>query len=99
MRHELDVFDTPGKKMGSLVIMAADSPISGLGPIFQWQWQGKGGSASGLWEWRSSTDWRILLKRSADSLWGTLYGDWKSLPTNHIHRCRGSRREVSTRVI
>ena len=82
MGHQLNVFDSSGKQIGSLVMMAGTSATPNKQPTFLWQWQGKGGSASGQWEWRFSGDWRIVLSKLFDqSVWGTLYGDWKSLPT------------------
>lgn len=81
MGHQLNVFDSNGKKMGSLFMMVGGGATPNQ-PTFLWQWEGKGGSSFGQWEWRSGRDWRIVLTKFFDqSMWGTLYGDWKSLPT------------------
>ena len=76
MGHQLDVFDTKPKKIGSLVILIGNSVDTLL-----WQWQGKGGSKFGLWEWRYSGSYRMVLSPMfSGGTWGTLWADWKSLP-------------------
>ena len=83
MGHQLNVFDNSGKQIGSLVMMVGTNAGPNQPSTFLWQWQGKGGSASGQWEWRySGGDWHILLTKLFDrSTWGSLYGAWRSLPT------------------
>lgn len=83
MNHQLNVFNSVGKQIGSLVMMAGVGAAPNQPVTFLWQWQGNGGSSFGQWEWRlGGGDWRIVLMKFFDqSMWGTLYGAWRSLPT------------------
>ena len=83
MGYQLNVFDNKSKKIGSMVILIGRSAVPTNADPFLWQWQGKGGSTFGQWEWKyGGGDWRIVFSKFFDqSTWGTLYGNWKSLPT------------------
>jgi hypothetical protein len=82
-RYQLNVFDAKTNKIGSLVIMIGRTAVPSNQDPFLWQWQGKGGAAFGQWEWRySGGEYRIVLfKLLNQNTWGTLTGDWKTLPT------------------
>jgi hypothetical protein len=83
MSYHLKVFDRDGKKVGVLAVIIGRTAVPTAADPFLWQWQGLGGSGFGNWEWKfGASGWHIVFTNIfIGSAWGSLFADWRSLPT------------------